>query len=752
MWPTHRPSVYGFQNCDPPGGAAAEPRIKMTLFPMESYYTILAGPVAANPNYNYHRDITTACCIRDIGGVANSGIQGAIGENFQLMPGIIYCASLSSPPISRRIHGGVQGGAPGIGLDTILGVANHGSQVGARGETLQEWIKAYPCRMLNNLICHYLVHLPLGGNLEYLQGYLQAFIDNSWWAGFNIFVDITVGSILSYNVECPYFLQCWQQTPLNCRIGEEHFMGLATRVKNVIIEIVRQNLGPGVISAAGIGSCRMFELFSICLYTTAAYIKSRYALQLYPAGDDAAQYARVWREEAPRQQDHNIHLYFYERKTDLLTNLDHEQGPNPMPKSWLGIGQYLRYLCWAQSRFTLAVNRPPLPAAAHVFTFHPLTNMIHRDAHAASTSQLCGEYDRTFFQYATDRTIVFGTHQGYKRDQHIVLDPLANGVRGSLVIDGESRFGVDKKYRMGILAGCVWSKFPGAHVEAGPFIGYPFFCEPLNAPLGAGGNRIPIGMPANSIFNDYWEYGLDEYILGRIMRDRIDVPAHVEDLRILTFYINWVTNIFSDSGGEDADRDSYWQPFSGLTYYLFNDARSPVPGAQSFYSDILAWCSTQHNYYNLLGPQITFNTFFGNDMNTALRVPANQRHTGPNPGAWGTPPSYNLFRDAPRRLACIMQNYNRYDRFDYYNDPALRRHNHELIALTNHTNDYVGNLAVALQLPMLDAECVKGRPNDCKPAGVGCADDAFDAIKCSAIPNGAAGGGKKYAKTRRHKK
>jgi hypothetical protein len=33
-----------------------------------------------------------------------------------------------------------------------------------------------------------------------------------------------------------------------------------------------------------------------------------------------------------------------------------------------------------------------------------------------------------------------------------------------------------------------------------------------------------------------------------------------------------------------------------------------------------------------------------------------------------------------------------------------------------------------------------------------CADDAFAAIKCSAIPNGAAGGGKKYAKTRRHKK
>lgn len=745
-WIFSRPSAYGFQHCEPPGGG--DPRVLFSLFPLTSYRQMLLNNNAAE--VAYHSSITKACCIIDREGVANSGIQGAIGENLEFMPGIIYCASLSAPPISAVIPG-----------NPILGPAQQHIRV--RGhQTLREWIVAYPCRMLNNLICHYLAHLPLNPlDLSYNAAALQSWIDNAFWAGFNIFLEATPGTLLSYSISVNFFLEVWSETPINTRIGEEIFLDLATRIKRIIISIIHQRLPAG-------GAWRGYELFTICLYTAAAYLKSMYnRAPLYPpATDDATirAYATTWINQfnaAALPQDHNIRLYYFRRQNVLLGENDvgADANHNLNPGCWLGFGQYSRYLTWGQQRtaFSLIGGGEQAGVEARQITLYGIEKMIHRDAHAASTSLLCSEYDRIFFQNAQDRTILMGTNQSYKRAQHIILDPLARpdlgaGGRGKLVRNPTG----DNPWSLGLFAGCCWSKFPGARVEAGPFLNYRFFYEPLNEDLNPA-TYLPVTMPANSVFANYWSYGLDEHLLGRIFRNRIENPGQAEDLRILSYNINWIHNNFGEGGGSEGnDRAHYWRPLAGMLHHLWNGSqalRGFAGGAprQSFWSDMLVACSNNPAYFNLLGPQITFNTFFGNDGNVGLRLDSmvDPWLTAALPAADG----YNEFTTAPRRVACKIQNYNRYDRFDFYNNPALRRVNGAPIALTSFSQDYIGNLIVALQLPMINTECAVGRPNDCKiAAGAAvCPDDAFDALKCSSIPDGLAGGGKRYAKTRRRK-
>ncbi len=571
------------------------------------------------------------------------------------------------------------------------------------------------------MIPHYVFNLPHSpGQIRYMwnQPPTEASIA-AWrsWAGFNFFVDVTSSTILSYQFDVAYLLEKWQRSEILIRLGEETEMDWLRHLRLIIISILRSRF-----IFYNVSRLSLFEFITIACYNIAAYVKGEYTREDFVVVANHEARAVQFLNQPARAQDHNIRMYYYHRAARLLRASDLQQHGIARTNAWLGVGQYIRYLVWAQNRFVLY----DIPCS-------PCEKMIHRDAHACTTSLFSATIDQWFFNNCpAERTIMAGNSQQYHRDQHVTLDP--TGGRRQAALSGHSRNGD----RLGVLAGVMWSKNPDRENR---FLGYDFIRVPFVDTINANGGLA--GTIGNVAYNNPWDYGLDEYVLSMLFRFRAQNPAAVDEVRILSYYLSWMFHYF-DYPREDAyrvhDSEELWAPIQGLynmayTYYTTPGANN-IAGRPDFYNQLFNRCSGNAVTYNLGGPQICFNTLFGNAGNQELRLPAKQRNNT------GTPAD---FLGNKKRNACNLQNYFRYDRFDYFNNPAVRMVDGQPVILTSLNDSFLENMALALNLPPLSVPARQGIPGSAIPE-----DQAPGAILCAAIPLGMQGG--KRRKTQKVRK
>ena len=680
--------TYGFVNAVTPEG---EHPCVARLFLHDEYLNIYDP---ANRNARLRTDALLQAC-----GISN--IDQALGNNFKRMPGIIYCCSLSSPPVNIQ--------APVITVDM------QSIKVGARGESIQEWLTAYLFNQLNAMICHYVANLPpphLGDNW-------------SSWGGFNIFLDISPSVLVSYNCDIAFLLYTWKNTNTNCRIGEEEFQHEIENVKHAIIELLR-------IRTQNIGSIPLYEFFAVAVYNIAGFVKRHWNTKVWLQPIDTRNQRIQYHVANPVAQDHNIRIWLYKRKVRFLghreTTEDGIQGTNISPKCWLGIGQYIRYILFHQIGFRSLHDN-----------YAPIQKMIFRDAHASTTSLLSSNLDRTFFDsVGQERVIMFGVGQWYKKAQHMVIDDRYPPIQKT-VLNPATTFRLDD-YKVGIYAGAVWA-FNYFALDGRPLIlpeFVPEMTQPFSSPLNHRGRPITIPSiiteaeyPTNDGNAAYWGYGLDEHILGYILRNRNSNPTLYSTLRVLTYNINFLA---WDMHWSQATRGNNITYYNFLKVFLEMLCRSlpNTPFEQGYFNRILTTSATSDASHHLLGPQITFETLFGNVGNNNLRGLSIGNDARKAPDNSSYPREEAKLRAGLEPFGCRIRNYNRYDRFDYYNLPGVRIFQGVPKSLTNSDVNFLENLQLALRLPILPMECGTGVS---MYTGRGPCQDDVAAYRCPPYPS-----------------
>jgi hypothetical protein len=441
---------------------------------------------------------------------------------------------------------------------------------------------------------------------------------------------------------------------------------------------------------------------------------------------------------------HNIRVWLYKRHNRFLYNVErdytlfnHPFGINPSSGVWLGIAQYSRYLVWIQRSFEVRD------------IFFGITNMVFHDAHAATSSILSSNLDRIFFDNCrAERVIMVGTNTWYKSPQHVHLDDVTQTLH---VPDPPRHF------RIGWLAGAIiahnWYAREGDplifHMNV-PEITQPFDC-PLNAnfrPIGPSGvppSTAEADYPTSGVGTAYWGYGLDEHIVTYIPRRRASNEDFYGSLRLLNYNINW----FVFQSHWDAQLAAPQEYYREIQSIILNACYNNPPGQYEpgYFERIMDFISNQTN---VLGRQVFFETLYGNVGNVGLRVRTKQTRY-----ANGAPIQQKGIRFTQAQIVCRIYQYSRYDRFDYYHDIDSRiLSDGTYRVLTNHNNQYIDNMILALQEPIIDIACGSGVDSRYRNiAGyIQCPDDArlVNNQKCGRIAGQPNFGG--YRKNTRRKK
>jgi hypothetical protein len=651
------------------------------------------------------------------------------GENHRLMPGLIMCSSIFSPP---KVP------------DILINVGNIQQVIPGTESTIDAWIRKYLTPMLNMLLNHFRFNLPH-----------HAIPIETWkaWPGYNLFLDATPGTLLSRKVSLSLLLELWSQTPIFTRIGEEAYTDYLTKIKGIIIELIKIRLRTLIQPGQPDIYIEMIDFVTIAVYNIAGYLKSEFrnlefaTVAAIPNNIESFQHqANLYFAKDVRPQDHNIRIYYYIRVgrfayagDNILPGLPCS---NPYAECFRGVGQYMRYIVWAQERFTI-----------EGMNFHPCSYMIHRDAHASTPSAQSTSLDRQIFGEGhvipAGRIIIAGTSlQQYTREQHVVLDPDYDPYHPDNPTMEDGNLDNILSFKMGVLAGLFTSKNPDALNQHGScrFIGYPWLRQPFIDNLD--GDGIPVTVPENSPTPRYWGYGLDEHILGYLFRHRIENGEAVDEIRVLVMNMAWLAHFFCpvDQGENHDYYKKYWYRVNGHMYdlsrkNLLNIARP------DFYSYIL---DTDRNDNNIFGSQIAFETHFGNVSSDHYRVERISNYgylDGPD-RLIGIPNArqYRFSREFTKKFNCEVKSFNRYDRFDHYNYPPIRftDDNQEYYYLTHSDNLYRHNLLYSMTVAdQLSSEARQGKPGTDTDSG---------SNTCYDSPEFQDGGGSRKRFTRKRKR
>jgi len=217
------------------------------------------------------------------------------------------------------------------------------------------------------------------------------------------------------------------------------------------------------------------------------------------------------------------------------------------------IGQYIRYFVWFQTPFRLYERQ-----------YYPIRQMIFRDAHATTPSPRSADKDRHFFElceFSRRRKCMLGTSSRYDNPQHINMSlantyisglgfttsakSLGRNIPGRLdLVDPKNRTSTRQwKNANGILAGVVEAFNPSHESQA--FISWELFFEPINYSTR---DRAFNGVQLQR--DNYYGYGIDEYILTRFVRHQVDTRGARDEVDIYFWDIMWMQECWTDWGSD----------------------------------------------------------------------------------------------------------------------------------------------------------------------------------------------------------
>ena len=648
------PETYGFLNCNP--ADTGKPCLKLSLFPHRHYAK----------SSDYGKILAGACGISDMKAAMSC-------DEFKKMSGVIISSSLSGPNVSPAVRGHPENSYL---IDQFEAFKNPPSN-----KNIAQWLSSYPIGMLNMIISNYYVNMSNETNIN---------------AGINIFIDITQDTLSGASYQVGALLSKWDNLSCITRIGDEAFIKDLNYAKTTIIDLVKMRC-----KKRNIDIIPLYEFLTIALYSCSSYFK--YAAshpEILDTSDDTKIDAIANTIKDTIVNEHNIRVYYYIREGRLKFTGEppNGTGTNPLSSVWLGVGQFLRYLIWAQDRFTID------GVEGAIF---PIKYMYHRDAHACTPTRLSSIMDREFINKSKEESIIiFARSIKYRSNQHIVVDHCANNPEnkdmGMLALESDDTV---LKYKMGLLAGFTTSKNNNAYNTEGScvFIKDEWLRYPFISPLK---DNFPVTIPSNSPghttkdvnqYNNYWGYGLDEHVLGYIFRERVENQQAL-DIKILMHNIDFISEALTAFG--KFDRNAYWKPYVGFVYDIAMERikkhGDPKGGfLSSVFTDTQNYVpANKTEPCGLLGPHTIFHTLFGNISNGELRQPSIMMHYINKSKEMIEHPEhkkfFELYKSDFDRFASLIKNINRFDRFDYYNNPPLKE------GLTSHTKGYIENLTNAL--------------------------------------------------------
>jgi hypothetical protein len=268
-----------------------------------------------------------------------------------------------------------------------------------------------------------------------------------------------------------------------------------------------------------------------------------------------------------------------------------------------GFGQTIRYFTWLQRPFVFRDKR-----------YVSNRQMIFRDAHASTPSPRSADKDRNFFAICEKdhrRKCILGTAPHYNNAQHVNISlPNENGKRVQYprVVDlnfyKSNPLDVKKwtstrypKNCIGILAGCC-EAFNPDNADA-QFMSYPFFYEPFNYE-----KRDPRFNGVQPTKDLYYGYGLDEYLLTRLVHLLSENPEIKDEVDVYFWMITWCTAFFNSDTKDDnilAYRREYNRVISALglpmTYSEFIEKCDPeIVSSYNFFETLYGSTNTYGRY------------------------------------------------------------------------------------------------------------------------------------------------------------
>jgi hypothetical protein len=648
--------------------------ITLRMFPFQEHYIVDGGAGDAATQAAARR--FTALC-----GLPNVEDRLVHNTNCREMNGIVWASSLFSPPVlhdeyvDRAVFGAEQ-----IASDYALN--------GVGGVTIGGWIHQYLANQFHTLLFH--LHLQRDANTQ---------------GAFNTFIDITQPTLLSKSFNVRAVLASIRGCQILGSLNDPQLIPLIQDHKTNILDSI----------VADIGDLQehlpLWKILTILIYRAFRILRGQQA------------------------EGYLCRVYYYKRQGRFL-RLPGQPGGGAGGTSRsagvpYGIGQYIRYFVWFQQPFAYFAN-----------WYSPNKKCIFRDAHATGINGLSAEIDRHFFtNVPARRTLILGIHSVYKLVRHAKLNPaavtLTMGNNQQAVVPN-SIDSVDDT-RMGVLAGAVWSYNPNPEER---FLSYDIFFQPFGNLDAAGpaGIQYPTTMNAtdklariNGANWDYWGYGLDEYLLSLIFQLRFTRPELWDDVIVCYLHLHWLGKILAGPGVIPSE---YYPELNNSFCGIVGPQEAAIRAAnpvnfQRYYSQLLDAFTIQVNGAprTVIPKKVILEFLF-----SSANIPSSYlQHYNVAPMGAGN----RYFQTNPIEFLCYIYNAHRFDRFDYYNNPAMRIMNGNPEVPT-HCDSFNNNLTWAITNPITYG-CGRGEGVAGDPClGVKC---PHDIIRNQAIPQGAAAGG-----------
>lgn len=520
---------------------------------------------------------------------------------------------------------------------------------GKETKTIHQWIQKYFVGQIVNTFLYY---------------YFTSKVDDRLYPAIISFLDVTEGTLLNESFDVIEILTIVKEARIPFSLLEsDRSKADAYDVFYKIIDIFIER----ILSVHGEKkySEKLWLIFVMLSIKICQYYEKPYILQSQ-GGEHVA------------DEDYTYRLRFYltkrrgrlvHRPTEIFVpeEMLAPAGEEDLSESmWLAMSQYYRLLTLVQYGHNLPIFNTYVSAPQ---------SFIFRDAHACSTSSISAEYDSIFY-YEVYRAAHNRASRMEKEIMMIGINPAYKMKRHSRVQTYNSSWIVPplddtlySPHTLGVLAGICW--FYNPNID-NPLFG-PYYDSILLLPFLKLDSKLPMFSSeeekANvlSLMPNFFTYGVDEYILSKLVNDYVANEETREEMNILFFTIHWI------------------QAFCGSA--ITSEYEYYPLTSQMVYNEIARTSSERRSFGKFVrgkfvdnGLKYTFiHTMFGNIENNYLNdIPANEIITPPSPDDFNKS-SYAFAEQFPSlvtgttregvpilNMSCLLDYLHRYDRPYYW--------------------------------------------------------------------------------------